>query len=363
MDKNYNQYQVEDFCQDSDFISWVKEPTKETDEFWNNWMKNHQDKIPLINESRQIVNLLTGKEEVSKIKEDKAQVWTLINAKIKQEKKRNHSIKWLYPVVAASILILLVFITLNSSNHKIDRSSQWISYENNTGISQNLIMPDSSIVTLDPYSTLKYPQKFLAERIVFLEGEAFFDITRDTLKPFMVVANTTITKVLGTSFTITAFPGEDNVEVEVNHGKVAVYANVGSKEDSNEYLTFNNNTEVKVPKPNRKILITSNQKGIFSQREKTLVKSIISEPKKIIAESESNPLEFEEEPLVKVLDELSHIYGLSIELENTQIRNCRITTSFNSDSIFEELDIICDALNLNYEIDNSKIKIIGSGCP
>ena len=74
-----------------------------------------------------------------------------------------------------------------------------------------------------------------------MKGKAFFDIARDTSQPFVVYANETITKVLGTSFTIKAFEGEKDVEVSVKTGKVAVYANVSSlpkkiiKEKDNPY--------------------------------------------------------------------------------------------------------------------------------
>ena len=81
-------------------------------------------------------------------------------------------------------------------------------------------LPDSSIIYLNKNSKLKYPKEFGAERIVHLEGEAYFKIKRDTLRPFIIETESTRTKVLGTSFDLKAYDGNDKVQLVVESGEV-----------------------------------------------------------------------------------------------------------------------------------------------
>lgn len=82
-------------------------------------------------------------------------------------------------------------------------------------------LPDSTHVQLTENSTLRITQAFAtADRVVFLEGEAFFDVTHDETNPFVVLTSHTKTKVLGTSFNVRAYPDETRQVVTVATGVV-----------------------------------------------------------------------------------------------------------------------------------------------
>jgi transmembrane sensor len=83
-------------------------------------------------------------------------------------------------------------------------------------------LPDSSIVWLNKNSRLTFPEEFDADqRVVYLEGEAFFDVRKNPHQPFIIHAGATTTKVLGTSFDVKAYQGDKEVSVTVITGKVA----------------------------------------------------------------------------------------------------------------------------------------------
>ncbi|MDJ1472009.1 FecR domain-containing protein [Cytophagaceae bacterium DM2B3-1] len=84
-------------------------------------------------------------------------------------------------------------------------------------------LPDGSYIWLYAGTTIEYSEPFIQkERVVRLKGQAFFDVKRDTLHPFVVNTFGITTTVLGTSFNITAYPQNTSVQVAVASGKVKV---------------------------------------------------------------------------------------------------------------------------------------------
>lgn len=94
-----------------------------------------------------------------------------------------------------------------------------------TGIGERkkVILEDGSVVWLNAQSSLTYPKSFKEDsREVSLEGEGYFEIFRDTARPFTIRTGVVETKVLGTSFNIKAYQTDRSVAVSVVTGKVAV---------------------------------------------------------------------------------------------------------------------------------------------
>src|SRR5699024_2915773 len=112
---------------------------------------------------------------------------------------------------------------------------------------------DGSVIQLNAESTLRYPSKFDSnKREVYLEGEAFFSVERDTTRPFIIHAGGTATQVLGTSFNIRAYEGEDKVQVAVVEGEVAVTEEKAEKRagqeaihiSKNEWVTYHSDEQI-----------------------------------------------------------------------------------------------------------------------
>ncbi len=94
--------------------------------------------------------------------------------------------------------------------------------KNPMGQRSKIVLPDSSTVYLAGGSKLIYPERFSAgKREVSLQGEAFFEITKNPKRPFIIRTGNVQTRVLGTSFLINAFKGQP-IKVEVATGKVRV---------------------------------------------------------------------------------------------------------------------------------------------
>ena len=152
----------------------------------------------------------------------------LLYSRIKdiEEKKQNISkSKWLYSTIkyAAAIIILFIgtyfainYFGFNVTDYEIVTTSK-------TDPVRQIILPDGTKVWLNHSSILKYPKKFTEKkRVVELEGEAYFEVTRDTARPFCVETAEQNIQVLGTIFNVYAYPDEPMNYTSLMSGKVAV---------------------------------------------------------------------------------------------------------------------------------------------
>lgn len=119
----------------------------------------------------------------------------------------------------------------------INNDDSEVRYELSTpnGGSYRVTLDDGSIVWLNAASKLVYPAKFSQhERKVVIEGEAYFEIQKDTKRPFRVTSGDQTVEVLGTTFNISAYPNERSVRTTLVEGKVRV--DLKDKLSSSVYL-------------------------------------------------------------------------------------------------------------------------------
>jgi hypothetical protein len=113
-------------------------------------------------------------------------------------------------------------IKKNEQPAPVEDTVQYTEYYNPKKTRLKVKLPDGSMVTLGGKSRVKYPASFVDnKRDIYLDGEAFFEVTKDPNKPFTVFTGQVHTQVLGTSFKVTALP-QTPVEVSVVTGKVRV---------------------------------------------------------------------------------------------------------------------------------------------
>lgn len=375
---NYKHFKLEDFVSDDEFISWCLHPNERSNKFWNNWLEEHPEKEFLVLEAKQFILDLKSIETEASPSNLELEIWEQIENNLIQEKKPNklerkagkfRSLRWVLGAAASLLLILNIFLWLQvDSFNKVSNNlskAEWLNIENSSGISKTIHLSDNSSIILEPFSSLKYPASFSNDqRVVFLKGEAFFEIERDTSRPFLVYANETITKVLGTSFRITAFEGQEIVEVDVTTGKVAVYGHVKSNtlDPQEKMIEVEADEKILISKPNKKLEVTPNQKVVFNKKASMMVKEVTATPL-IISKIEALPqLEFENESIVKVFEAIEKAYGIELEFSEEELDECTITTKLNNESLFDKLNIICTALDLSFSEKEAKIFIKGKGC-
>ena len=348
--------------------------------FWATYLADFPEKMQLIEEAKALVLEIYEVESITAPKGDIEENWIVIQQQITQEKSKNiakiRTLSWWKYAAAIASLFLIGLFSLHFSQNSTSATNQlsevtvpkceWKELKNTTAVATTIVLSDGSKVVLEPFSSLKYPNCFLKnQREVVLKGEAFFDIARDTTKPFVVYANETITKVLGTSFTIKAFEGEKEVEVAVKTGKVAVYAQVNSLPKKiigeSEKFVIRTDEQILIPIPNKKLEVTPNQTVVFNKVKADMQKMVSKLPMPVKAVKQMVQFQFKKEPLPIVFEALGNVYGLEIKFDKN-LNNCLITTNLEEVSIFDKLDIICQAMDLKYEQQEAIIFVSGAGC-
>lgn len=134
---------------------------------------------------------------------------------------KNH---WFKIAAAIAFLIgfgVLIKVLVFDSTSKVSQINESVVMLDiiTTDSSKTFVLPDHTKIYLNKNSKFSYSKIFNENtRVTYLEGEAFFDVCRDTLRPFIVNSFGTVTKVLGTSFNIIG--NKEEVSVIVVSGKV-----------------------------------------------------------------------------------------------------------------------------------------------
>ena len=141
--------------------------------------------------------------------------------------------KWWYAAAAAVILPVLGWFlwwqpkpASETNAEQIAAIEKFDTIFNTTNATARAVMPDGTAIWLTANSHFSYqPHQYgVKKRYIRLEGEAFFDVFNDPMRPFIVEHDKIITQVLGTTFNIEAYPNEEQVKISLVSGKVAVNA-------------------------------------------------------------------------------------------------------------------------------------------
>lgn len=232
--KKYDDYNLEDLLLDESFISWVQ-GGKEASSPWKSRLLESQKLSEEAAKAEEIIGQLQWREfqgDNKRIENLKDRIDIRIRASdVRDEfgayQEKPASSNW-YRLLAAACLALLLMGSIGyylaNQNPVVEKNLSQEVEVRNTRNGQKLMvhLNDGSKVKLNSGSTIKY-QKYFSDtsRVIELQGEAFFEVARDSLRPFRVVAGGTVTEALGTSFNIYSEMG-DATKVSLVTGKVSV---------------------------------------------------------------------------------------------------------------------------------------------
>ena len=218
----------------------------------------------------------------------------------------------------------------------------------NTEAVRRVMMEDGSVITLKPNSIIEYPEAFASDaRRIFLKGEAFFDVSKDKNRPFIISTSQLRVKVLGTSFNVVAYEGAKEASVAVKTGKVSV---------------VKSNPVVEREREGEEVILTPNQEVVYNTAENLFSKKLVAEPVVVLEKSTLFETQYDGAPVVKILSVLEQNYGIDIEYDEEVLSNCILTTSMAEEGLYERIQIICKAIGAEYEINNASILIKSNGC-
>jgi len=207
-----------------------------------------------------------------------------------------------------------------------------------------LTLPDGTAVWLNENTYLTY-EEVNGERRVQLEGEAFFDVATDSLQPFRIYAGESITTVLGTSFNVRAYPGEEAIEVSVKEGKVAL------------------ETKTKVAKTEKvaqKVELSPGDKGVFV-KETAAIATKEEEAKNSTAWKDGK-LDFDNVPLAEAIKVMERYYEVNIELATEGLGKCLFKGKYDNVALKDLLNAVEFSMELQLEENKGIYRFAGEAC-
>lgn len=362
---DYTNFHVEQFASDTFFREWVLNPTRSSEDFWQTWLSQNPEKQASVKQAIALIQTLEIRYQTT-LSDD--MVANEVNELITRAKAMPfRSVKrysWSRVWRIAAMLTIAgcagwlyyhnrIKTTISSGDSAaLHTNETMVTRENNSSKEMTVLLSDNSVATLMKGSKLTYPSRFTGdERKVFLSGEAFFDIAKDAKKPFLVFANETVTKVLGTSFRIKAFEKEPEVMVVVKTGRVSVYPQT-------DYDLLSKQLDQTVTG----VVLTPNQQVVFRKKDKRLEKGIVANPEMLLVSNDQKELVFDDKPVAEVLNALENIYGIEIVFDPETVSSCVISTQFNEETLKQRMSVICQAIGATYEMIDGQIIVNSKGC-
>lgn len=202
---------------DEYFQSWIFNPTRDTESFWQNWLDENPQKRQNVEEARAVLMRLNF-SSYSLPAEDISRMWNNIRAKDsgRSKSQRKSGIWPLFGYAAAAAVLIVGFTALFWT-----APTSITEYTTAFGETKTIILPDSSTVILNSNSSLKLNSDWTssASREVWLNGEAFFSVVhKRNDQPFNVRTDENINiEVLGTTFNVY---NRDQTKIVLNTGKI-----------------------------------------------------------------------------------------------------------------------------------------------
>ncbi len=201
------------------------------------------------------------------------------------------------------------------------------------GSKSTIELPDGSIVQLNSDTKLIFPNKFTgATREVFLNGEAFFNVKKDTAQPMIVNTNKDIKiRVTGTEFNVKCYDNDDHVDATLFSGSI-------------DLITSNEKFKVK---PNEHISVSSDKKITVAPPS-----TAIARDAKAWTEGR---IVFDETLMSEVIKILERWHGVKVIVKDPQVLQYTITADFKSESIPQIMEIIKRCTCISYKLNNNQL--------
>ena len=179
----------------------------------------------------------------------------------------------------------------------------------------SFLLPDSTTVFLNAGSRLRFPDRFVpgSERIVYLSGEAYFDVKRDPRSPFLVCLEHSAVKVTGTSFNVKAYPDDTNEATTLISGTVSM--GIGTTEQW--------------------IVLKPGEQGYYDATRKTLSQQTVDV--NYYTAWKDGVFAFYRQPLEEVMKTLGRWYLFDTHYQNEALKSILYTGKINRHASIREV--------------------------
>lgn len=317
---------------------------KDEENALNDWLASSDENREAFN----LYHAIWSDMKINRASQNANNVFVGISAAIQKEEKpdkfhapgKSRSIAYLWRGIAAAVLILVValfvFDILNAKEEaRIVQSTQMIEKSLSTGQKLKIFLPDGSTVWLNAESSISYPERFNdSSRIVTLKGEAFFDVTKNPNKPFIVKTENMDISVLGTAFNVRNYHNEGKIDVALESGKLLV----------------------ETSGPIRDKYVLSPGEGISMNEKSGNAAKYSVDPKRAF-QWKDGVLYFHKANFDEVINKLGRWYGVEFIVENYNREKWEYSAEFRNDYLSNVLQSMSFTKGFEYVIDQNKVTI------
>ena len=254
--------------------------------------------------------------------------------------RKSRKIKWIGSIQKIAALMLLpallftAWFYFQNVKLKTEMTSAQVIQEIKTqpGIRSHFSLPDGTGVWLNSASTIKFPSVFSGEnRLVELDGEAYFEVFKNKAKPFIVRSGALEVVALGTAFNLCAYSDDNKTSATLAEGKLKIITREGKKKqfilEPDEQLNLEKDI----------LLVSKTQVNVYN----------------IIAWKDGK-LIFNETPFSEVVRKLGRWFNTDITLADKSIANYRYTATFTNETLSQVLELLTFSAPIEFTSTNRK---------
>lgn len=302
------------------------------DEFYK-WVNENPDNKKLFFEAKTIFDSVSNNSVL-----DINDSWQRLLDKKNSDRQTKHTPLWKHmskyaAVASIAIILTSAFFFFFVNNEFTPPSAEYISGD---GIqSDMIILPDGTKVNIGAKTNFRFdPDYGKKGRIVYLEGEAYFDVAKHKDKPFIVKVNGQDIEALGTKFNVMAYASDSIYTTTLLEGSVS--------------LSTQNIAKKTILKPDQQFTYNKNNKSIaVSEVDASLYTAWIN-----------GYYYFSDQDLKLILSKLTDIYGITFEVSSETLINKKFTgTFYRGQSVSNILEIINLSIPIKYKMKEDHVII------
>ena len=238
-----------------------------------------------------------------------------------------------YSRIAAILVVPLLIAAAYFSYQTYSFANSYTEIQAPAGSRVHFSLPDGSAGVLNGGSNLRYAANFKNERDLQLDGEAYFEVTRDKAHPFTVITQSADVQVLGTKFDVCAYDNSEEISTTLEEGSVRVF----NKQNERTALL----------KPGEQNIIQRSNGNMITKKVET---SLYTSWRNDILKIDNTPFE-------KVVKLMERWYGVSIQLDPDLKYSQTYTLTIKAESLREMLQLLKITTPFNYQINGNKVTI------
>lgn len=268
--------------------------------------------------------------------EVKQNVLAKLQADIATEDKSRKISLWRYSAAASIVILIGVGLAFLYFGRSMPNKIAYIETTSPLGVNSSVILSDSTLVHLSPGSTLRYPATFTkSEREVILNGEGYFEVTKDKKHPFIVRTDFGEIKVYGTKFNVKAFKGEKNFITTLLEGSVGITPKGGTSS-------------------RKEVMLKPNQQANFDNNTGDLALHDVNA--KLYTWWKSGRYYFENQTFASIAKDIERNYNVTLKIEYEELKNEKFSGLLDKQkTVYELLDGLGLYGNFSYVVKNDTI--------